>query len=409
MKTIYGRDTWKNAVRFSLFAAFLCCPSWAATASPHAATYQLVDLGIAGPAGQPFQISNNGLISAALEKNGTDHSVIYFDGHVFEISHHGLGGANSMAYGVTEQIQVAGVANNNEIDRNGEDFCGFQALGLRSAANRCLPYLWQNGQITALPTLDDNRGSNGVAKAINNAGTVAGAAETTLLDPGCPPYDPSKGQFQQFQVKPAIWVRGAVTELPTVEGDPDGVVESVNDRGEAVGATGTCSTYNPILPVYMQPLHAVFWEKSGTSTDLKSLGGDQHSQTGTAATAINNRGQVVGLSSLADDVTFHAFLWTKQSGKMRDLGTASGIQNSAAIALNDQGVVVGVSLDANHFSATIWKNGVAADLNNLISSSPLHLMVSCSINAQGQIIGWALDQNGAVHGYLLNPVEGSEP
>lgn len=179
---------------------------------------------------------------------------------------------------------------------------------------------------------------------------------------------------------------------------------TVNNKGQVAGSTGTCATYNIALGYPLHPLHAVLWEKDGTPIDLGSLGGSEHSAWGNDAEGLNSAGHVVGTSSLADDTTFHAFLWTKETGKMLDLGTTPGVANSTAIAINDNDEVVGISLDATHFSATLWKDRKALDLNTVIpANSPLHLMSGCSINNRGQIIGFAVDQSGAVHGYELIP------
>ena len=63
---------------------------------------------------------------------------------------------------------------------------------------------------------------------------------------------------------------------------------------------------------------------------------------------------------------------------MKALAPIKGIANSIAIALNDSDVVVGSSINSTFttVTATIWKNGVPADLNTLIpanSSLYLHL------------------------------------
>lgn len=124
-------------------------------------------------------------------------------------------------------------------------------------------------------------------------------------------------------------------------------------------------------------------------------GGDERSATGNLALWINNSGNVVGFSPLSDNSTFHVFLWNRETGRTIDLGTVPGVTDSAALAINDNGVVVGVSSDATHLLAAIWKHGTAIDLNTLIpANSPLYLLTVCSINSGGQIIGLAVDGNG---------------
>jgi probable HAF family extracellular repeat protein len=386
------------------------CWTLCSSAQPQQAPYTLVDLGVVGPAGQPFQITNKGIITAAVQAaDGTDHAVIYFQQHLIDISKPGLGGANSMAIGINGWGQVVGGANTPKADPHGEDFCGFQALGIPSATASCLPFLWQGGKMIALPTLDDDHGNNGMAYSVNDFGEVAGAAENTTLEPSCPAYDPANMQFQRYQFKPVVWRQGGAEELGTVGADPVGWAKVVNDRGQAVGATGTCAVLNFLLPSFpMHPLHAVLWERDGTPIDLKSLGGNEQSMWGNVAEGLNNSGHVVGSSSLSDNVTFHAFFWTRETGKMQDLGpfvNSTGITNSLAIAINDGDDIVGVSTDlTTQFVATIWKHGVATDLNTLIpANSPLYLLSGCSINASGQIIGLAIDGSGAYHGYELTP------
>ncbi len=258
----------------------------------------------------------------------------------------------------------------------------------------------------ALPTLDNNHGNNGLATGINDFGEVAGAAENTT--PGCPTQNPGASLNQYYQYKPVLWRNHAIEELATVGGDPVGTALAINDQGEAAGITGTCGAFNVVLGYYMNPLHAVLWEKDGTPTDLGSLGGNESSAFGNAAKDINSFGHVVGFSSLSDNVTFNAFLWTRKTGKMKALVPIKGIANSIAIALNDSDEVVGSSINSTFttLTATIWKNGVATDLNSLIpANSSLYLIFGCSINSRGQILGLATNLAGTVyHAYELIPV-----
>jgi len=386
-----------------MVAAALCWPLCASAQAP----YRLVDLGVVGPAGGPNHITNNDIsVGSAQGSDGNDDAVIYFDQHIIDISKPGLGGANSLAYGNNAWSEVVGGANIANVDPKKEDFCGFQALGIATATASCRPFLWWDGQMIALPTLDNNHGNNGVAAAVNDFGEVAGAAENTT--PGCPTQNPAAFLNQYYQYKPVLWRNHTIEELATVGGDPVGTAVAINNHGEAAGMTGTCGAFSLSLGYYLSPLHAVLWEKDGTPTDLGSLGGNESSALGNAAKDINSFGHVVGYSSLSDNATINAFHWTRKTGKMKALVPIKGIANSIAIALNDSDEVVGSSINSTFttLTATIWKHGVPADLNTLIpANSSLNLLFGCSINSRGQILGLATNLAGTVyHAYELIPV-----
>jgi uncharacterized membrane protein len=399
-------DTVKKQIvlkRASLMVVALCWPLCAFAQAP----YTLVDLGVVGGAGGPNHITNNDISVGSVQgSDGNDHAVIYFDQHIIDISKPGLGGANSLAFGNNPWGEVVGEANIANVDPKKEDFCGFQALGIATATASCRPFLWWGGQMIALPTLDNNHGSNGVAAAINDFGEVAGASENTT--PGCPTQNPTAYLNQYYQYKPVLWRDHAIEQLATVGGDPIGTAVAINNHGEAAGTTGTCGAFNLTLGYYMNPLHAVLWEKDGTPINLGSLGGNEKSLMGNAAKDLNSRGDVVGFSSLPDNATVNAFLWTRETGKMKALVPIKGIANSIAIALNDSDEVVGSSINSTFttLTATIWKHGVPADLNTLIpANSSLNLLFGCSINSRGQILGLATNLAGTVyHAYELIPV-----
>ena len=78
--------------------------------------------------------------------------------------------------------------------------------------------------------------------------------------------------------------------------------------------------------------------------DLGTLGG-----TFSGASALNVRGQVVGVSATAAG-ELHAFSWTKRGG-MTDLGTLGGADSNAG-AVNVRGQVVGISSDRRRRGVT---------------------------------------------------------
>ena len=355
--------------------------------------YTVTDLGTleGGTFSQPFSINRYGLVSGSSNlPDGNQHATLWLEELKVDIGAPGLGGPNSIAFGDNEGFQSAGEAEISASDPNGEDFCGFGTHLI------CLPFLWQDGGMIQLPTLG---GNNGVAMAISNRGEVAGFAENSTPDPGCPAP-------QVLHFKPVVWEKGVIHKLPTFGGDPDGVAQEINDNGEVVGGSGTCATFNANFLYNLVPVHALLWEK-GKATDLGNLGGTTGQAGGNIALDINNQGQVVGNSDLPGDTTFHAFLWTRRTG-MQDLGTLSGDVASLSISINDAGSVVGASLDANfNLRAFLWEKSVMTDLNTLIvGNSPLYLLSGCSINSRGEITGLGLTSTGEIHTYLATPTHG---
>jgi probable HAF family extracellular repeat protein len=231
--------------------------------------------------------------------------------------------------------------------------------------------------MTALPTLG---GNNGQAVAINERGEVAGFAENSTLVADC------SGLHVLEEGKPVVWKRGKVQELPTFASDTFGFAVAINNRGRAAGFTFTCADSHPVL-----------WQ-SGTATNLGSLGGSMGD-----ATAINDQGQVVGVSNLTADATFHAFLW--QNGVIADLGTLPGFFSSGAAGINIKSQIVGQSCNVDACNGFFWQNDLMMELNNLIpAGSPLSLFEPTSINARGEIVGAALDTNTfEVRGFLATP------
>jgi len=241
-------------------------------------------------------------------------------------------------------------------------------------------------------------GDNGYAAGANQRGEVVGWAETPVHDPTC------SGRNQVLQFLAVIWgpVRGEIRPLPPLPSDPDSAATAINDKGQAVGISGLCDQ----AVGRFSARHALLWE-NGVPTNIGDLGGQAWNTPG----AINNRGQVTGFSDLPGDdpnnPNFHAFFWSKASGKPpQDLGVLTGDAISLGLGINDQGVVVGQSIGATS-RAFIWENGKLTDLNTLVPAGSPQLLFANDINDRGEIVGQALDPTtGVFFAFVAVPDQG---
>lgn len=236
-------------------------------------------------------------------------------------------------------------------------------------------------------------GNNGYAAGMNSRGQVVGWAENTVHDSTC--VAP-----QVLQFRAAVWESrdGSIQELSPIPGDTTSAATAINDKGQIVGISGICDR----AVGRFSAAHAVLWQ-GGTVTDIGNLGGVAWN----TPTAINNRGQIVGFSDLPGDesgaVNFHAFLWTR-SGGIQDLGTLPGDVFSLAFGINDRGQVVGQSIGASGSRAFLWEDGVMTDLNTRVPLGSLDLVYANDINSSGEIAGGAFDpKTGEAPAFLATP------
>jgi probable HAF family extracellular repeat protein len=169
-------------------------------------------------------------------------------------------------------------------------------------------------------------------------------------------------------------------DLGTLPGGSDAVALMVNEGGQIAGQSYTGDSVpppNPTCSDFPLTLHGFFWD-NGKMVDLGTLGGSC-----TFTYALNNRGQVVGQSTLSGDETSHPYIWERK--KMTDLGTLGGTYGFASW-LNDSGAVVGLATPQGDQAliAFLWKHGAISNLGTLPGNG-------CSgadaINSQGQIVG----------------------
>jgi probable HAF family extracellular repeat protein len=361
--------------------------------------------GVGGAGASAEAISNNGWVVGASNLAGdtTVHSFLWRDGEMTDLGT--LGGLNSDERGLPisdNRGLIAGSAQTSAVDPLGENWgatafgCNFNGPpgnpgGCDGYQNIVLGFVWQNGVMTALPTLG---GNNALAFGINDHGQVVGEAENSVHNPECVPP-------QVLDFEAVIWSPEGesgeinIHQLPPLAGDTDGLAGEINDRGQVIGVSGPCSG---------SVTHAVLWDHN-TVTDMGNLGGNCCN----SPVDINSHGQVVGYSSTAGNNTAHAFLWQKGS-TMADLGTLSGDFFSFAFGINDQGVIVGGSCSQifNNCRAVLWQKDVMTDLNTLVKpgSTPLQLFFGNDINSRGEIATYAFNPtNGEFRAAVAIPCD----
>ena len=238
-------------------------------------------------------------------------------------------------------------------------------------------------------------GYDGYAAGNNNRGQIAGWAETTVHDTTCNP--PQVLQFEAVVWGPEL---NQITALLPLSPDPDSAATAINNRGQVAGISGLCS--NAVGGQTAE--HAVLWEH-GVPMDIGNFDGGFAWNT---PTAINDVGQVVGFANLPNSGTnFNpvGFIWSR-GHRIQQLSPLPGDSNSWAWGINTQGQVVGQSFGSGA-RAFLYQGGTMYDLNALlVPGSSLQLLLANDINDRGEIVGFAKELNtGHQVAFLAVPVQ----
>ncbi len=238
-------------------------------------------------------------------------------------------------------------------------------------------------------------GYNSFATGTNDHLQTVGWAETTVHDSSC--VAP-----QVLQFLGVIWGPGGddVQALPPLSGDRASAATAINDEGQVVGISGDCDRAFGRFSAK----HAVLWE-DGVPVEIGDLGGVAWN----TPMAINRKGDVVGFAnrSAADGGAFRprAFLSTKP-GKIIDLGALGDDPYSQALGINEDRQVVGVSYSEGFACrAFLWEHGVMTDLSDLAPGYSGQLCAANDINDLGRITGEAIQEGtGQSVAFLATPV-----
>jgi probable HAF family extracellular repeat protein len=323
--------------------ALLGLPTPATTAE-----YTITDL---GPLIFPTAINASGqVVGYAVLPSNVSHAFLYSGGTMIDLGT--LGGSQSSAQGINASGQIVGFS----------DTSGDQS---RHAS------VYSDGRMTDLGTLGGDRS---FAQGINTSGQIVGGS-----------FVPN-GYAHVF-----LYKDGRMTDVSAP--GTVGVATGINDAGQIVGYAGPSPFGAP---------SRAFLYSGGKTTDLGTLGGNF-----SAATAINASGQVVGSADVSTNGIFHAFLYN--GAGLIDLGTFGGAK-STALGINASGQIVGMADTVSEHHAFLFSDGRMTDLNSLLpAGSGWTLGSAIAINDEGQIVGVGLgpgdhDNRFINNAFLLTPV-----
>lgn len=341
---------------------------------------------LGGASSRGSDINERGWVAGFSDRaNGARHATLWQHGSLIDLRT--LGGRNSNVqwHGLNNRGMVVGISELAERDSLREDWsCDPFFPPSAATTNKVCRGFWWQDGV--MRPLPTLGGTHSYATSVNDQNQVVGWAETRVHDPTCDPNSPQVLQFRAVLWEPK---KNRKRELPPYRGDSTSAATAINERGQVVGISGECD----VAVGRFSARHAVLWE-NGRVRDIGNLGGTSwHTPT-----AISERGDVVGFSNpagavdLAGGFIARAFLWTRQGG-IRPLGRLPGDSTSQASGVNSRRQVVGVSTSFGGVSrAFLWDNGKMKNLNALVVRGFADSLVSAQdINEDGRITGTLLE------------------
>jgi len=371
--------------------------------------YEVVKLpSLGGTQSRGMAINDQGVVAGWSNlPDGSRRAVLWPD-HQTITNLGKLGGVSSAVpwLGLNNAGTVVGISHTDEVDPLDEDWaCELVGFLPQTTNLICRGFVWENNQMRGLPTLG---GQHSFGTGVNNHGLVVGWAETAVHDPTCDPNTAQKLQFRAVMWDPKDGSNGKIKarELSPYPDDSTSAATAINDNGQVVGISGKC---DQAVGRYTAQ-HAVLWEKNGNVIEIPNLGGTSwHTPMD-----INAQGDVVGFSNPDEpgdeigDFIPRAFHWPYGAAEAKDLRTLGDDTVSEAFAINSHGQVVGISFGGSKGPrAFIWQNDVLTNLNDLVDISPDTLLSAQDINNVGQITGRVRDHaTGRTLAFVATPIAG---
>src|ERR1041385_45325 len=326
--------------------------------------YEAVDLGtLGGNSARPMDFNDYGqVVGSSTTASGLTH-------------------AFSWKNGVMQDLAVAGyVGSEAQQVNNGGVIAGVLSPdGVMDCDHESVPTIWKNG-VAQILARSQGMSAYLVASAINENDDLAW---TDCTHESSTTWRWRGGQWQRLGglAEPWSWSHGT----------------AIDERGDIVGAQAVVQCGDGPTPLP----HAFAWEVD-TTRDLGLLSfkpcdlyPDRPSGY-SAALGINERGQIVGLSTAADG-SLHAVLWGH--GEIRDiLSTSAGDDGGSRVVINDAGQVAG-SLRGNGF---FWSGGTVHLLGSLGTGDTRVV----DMNDAGAVVGTSRTPAGEQHVFVWTEAGG---
>jgi probable HAF family extracellular repeat protein len=253
---------------------------------------------------------------------------------------------------------------------------------LALAAQAAAPSRW------TITDLGDLGNLGGYVSGLNNRGDVIGNSFVPAIH----------GEFHVQESHATLWQNGILQDLSTPQFRAFGAV-AINDRGTVVlngggvnylwndGAYTTLPFFGDVHSInrsghlagmrWNGTQYVAFVWRDGSLFHLGNFGG-----TMSGATAMNDKGLVVGFAETPLSGQIHAFAW--DNGPLIDLGTLGG-EDSMATSVNSHGAIVGYSQDVNGEYAAFIVEPRGSGMRRLMDYAPSHF--AASINDRGAVVG----------------------
>jgi len=213
-----------------------------------------------------------------------------------------------------------------------------------------------------------------------------------------------------------VYEAGHMRALPTLGGN-NGYATDANNRGAIVGWAET-AVHDPTCEgagpgksgQVLQFLPVVYGPGETAIHALSLLPGDSSG----AAVAVNDQGEVVGISGACDQAVgrytaAHAVLWNKD-GSVVDIGAGALTAPfwNTPVAINNNGDVAGFAGDpsdptAGITHAFVWtRSGGVRFLNTASDDNS----TATGINDAGQVVGYFVAGDGSLHGFVWDTEHG---